>query len=52
MFKDEAGGKQIVEVVGLGAKLCSCKMLNGSEDKKGKGMSKYVTKRSIQFNDY
>ena len=34
MFKDEAGGKQIVEFVGLRAKLYSYKMLNGSEDKK------------------
>ena len=34
MFKDEAGGKQIVEFVGLRAKLYSYKMLDGSEDKK------------------
>ena len=33
MFKDEAGGKQIVEFVGLRAKLYSYKMLDGSEDK-------------------
>ena len=33
MFKDEAGEKQIVEFVGLRAKLYSCKMLDGSEDK-------------------
>ena len=33
MFKDEAGGKQIVEFVGLSAKLCSYKMLDDSEDK-------------------
>ena len=32
MFKDEAGGKQIVEFVGLRAKLYSYKMLDGSED--------------------
>ena len=37
MFKDEAGGKQIVEIVGLRAKLYSYKMLDGSEDKKCKG---------------
>ena len=37
MFKDEAGGKQIVEFVGLRAKLYSYKMLDGSEDKKCKG---------------
>ena len=37
MFKDEDDGKQIVEYVGLRAKLYSYKMLNGSEDKKFKG---------------
>ena len=37
MFKDEAGGKQIVEFVGLRAKLYYYKMLDGSEDKKCKG---------------
>ena len=36
-LKDEAGGKQIVEFVGLRAKLYSNKMLDGSEDKKCKG---------------
>ena len=37
MFKDEAGGKQIVEFVGLRAKVYPYKMLDGSEDKKCKG---------------
>ena len=37
MFKDENGGKQIVEFVGVRAKLHSYKMLDGSEDKKFKG---------------
>ena len=32
MFKEEADGKQIVEFVGLRAKLYSYKMLDGSED--------------------
>ena len=36
MFKDEAGGNQIVEFVGLRAKLYSYEMLDGSEDKKCK----------------
>ena len=52
MFNDEAGGKQIVEFVGLRAKLYSYKMLDSSEDKKCKGMTKNVTKRSIHFDDY
>ena len=47
MFKDDAGGKQIVEFVGLRAKLYSYKMLDGSE-----GVRMNVTKRSIQFHDY
>ena len=52
MFKDEAGGKQIVEFVGLRANLYSYKMLDGSEDKKCKVVTKNVTKRSIQIDDY
>ena len=52
MFKDEAGGKQIVEFVGLRAKLYSHKMLDCSEDKKYKGMTKNVTRRSTEFDDY
>ena len=51
MFKDEAGGKQIVEFVDLKAKLYSYKMLDGSEDKKCKGVTKNVTKKSIEFDD-
>ena len=50
MFKDEAGGKQIVEFVGLRAKLYCYKMLDGSADKKCKGGNKecYKKKYSIQ----
>ena len=48
MFKDEAGGNQIAEFVGLRAKLYSYKMLDGSEDKKCKGVTKSGTKRSIE----
>ena len=52
MFKDEAGRKQIVEFVGLRAKLYFYKMLGGFEEKKCMGVTKNVTKRSIQFDDY
>ena len=52
MFKDEAGGKQIVEFVGLRAKLYSYKMLDDSEDKKCMGVTQNATKRSIEFDDY
>ena len=44
MFKDEAGGKQIVEFVGLIAKLYSYKMLDGSEDKTCKGWQRMLQK--------
>ena len=52
IFLDEDGGKQVVEFVGLRAKLYSYKMLDGSEDKKCKGVTKNVTKRSIKFDNY
>ena len=52
IFKDEAGGKQIVEFVGLRAKLYFYKMLDGFEVKKCKGVTQNFTKRSIQFDDY
>ena len=52
MFKDEAGGKQIAEFVSLRAKLYFYKLLDGSENKKCKGVTKNVTKRNIQFDDY
>ena len=50
MFKDEADGKHIVEFVGLRAKLYSHKMLDGSEDKNCKGVTKkcYKKKYSIR----
>ena len=51
MFKDEAGGKQIAEFVGLRAKLYSYKMDQGKEDKKCKGIKKAVVKKSIRFDD-
>ena len=37
VYMDEAGGKQIVEFVGLRVKLYSYKMLDGSEDKNVRG---------------
>ena len=52
MLKDEAAGKQIVEFVGLKAKLYSYKCLMAPKIKKCKGVTQNVTKRSIQFDDY
>ena len=49
MFKDEAGGKRIVEFVVLRAKLYSCKMLDGSEDETVRGDQEcYRQKYSIR----
>ena len=53
MFKDEAGGKQIYEFVGLRSKLYSYKMFEGQEDhKKCKGVKKSVVKKTITHEDY
>ena len=52
MFKDEAGGEQIAEFVGLRAKLYSYRMDKGTEEKKCKGIKKAVVKKTISFNDY
>ena len=52
MFKDEAGGKQIEEFVGLRAKLYSYKMFEGEEHKKCKGVKKNVIKKSTTHEDY
>ncbi|XP_072048278.1 uncharacterized protein [Amphiura filiformis] len=51
-FKDEAGGKQIAELVGLRAKLYAFRMHKGSEEKKCKGVKKAVVKKKITFDDY
>ena len=52
MFKDEAGGQQISEFLGLRAKLYAYLMAEGVESKKCKGVNKPVLKKSIYFNDY
>ena len=51
MFKDEAEGKQILEFVGLRAKLYSYRMKE-FEEKKCKGVKKAVVRKSINFEDY
>ena len=52
LFKDEAGGQQIVEFVGLRAKLYAYLMAEGKESKKCKGIKKYVVQNSITFANY
>src|SRR5688572_21897764 len=51
LFKDEAGGKQIEEFIGLRSKLYSYKMA-GVDYKKAKGIRKNVVKKSIDHEDF
>ena len=51
MFKDEAGGKQITEFVGLRAKLYAYRM-GDHEEKKCKGIKRNVIKKNITFDEY
>ena len=51
MFKDEAGGKQIEEFVGLRSKLYSYK-LHEKEHKRCKGVKKSVVAKTITHEDY
>ena len=51
MMKDEAGGKQITEFVGLRSKLYSFK-IDEKGEKKCKGVKKSEVKRTINFKDY
>ena len=51
MIKDECGGKQIEEFVGLRSKLYSYRM-SESEEKKCKGVKKDVIKKDITFKNY
>ena len=51
-MKDELGGKIMTEFVALRPKLYSYKKLNGSEDKKCKGIKKCVVKKTLTFEDY
>ena len=51
MMKDECGGKQIEEFVGLRSKLYSYRM-NESKEKKCKGVKKNVIKKEITFQNY
>ena len=52
MYKDEAGGKQIEEFVGLRAKLYSYKLFEGEEHKKCKGIKKNAIKKSMSDEDF
>ena len=52
-FKDEAGGRQILEFVGLRAKLYSFRIDDkGFCEKKCKGVKRAVVNKEIKFEDY
>ena len=52
LMKDQLGGKIMTEFVALRPKLYSYKVLDGSEDKKCKGIKKCVVKKTFTFEDY
>ena len=52
MFKDELGGAIMTEFVALMPKLYSFRILDRGENKKCKGIKKYVVKNSLKFEDY
>ena len=52
MKEDELGGKIMTEFVALRPKLYSYEKLDGSEDKKCKGIKKCVVKKTLTFEDY
>ena len=52
LMKDELGGKIMTEFETLRPKLYSYRKLDGSEDKKCKGIKKCVVKKTLTFEDY
>ena len=52
LMKDELGGKIMTEFEALRPKLYSYKKLDGSEDKKCKGIKKCIVKKTLAFEDY
>ena len=52
LMKNESGGKIMTEFVALRPKLYSYRELDGSEDKKCKGIKKCVVKKTLTFEDY
>ena len=52
LMKDELGGAIMTEFVALRPKLFSYRKLDGTEDKKCKGIKKCVVKKTLTFEDY
>ena len=52
LFKDELGGKIMIEFVGLMAKTSAYLMDDDSEHKKAKGTNKCLIKQGLMFKNY
>ena len=52
LMKDELGGAIMTEFVALRPELYSCRILNGMENKKCKGIKKCIVKKTLTFKDY
>ena len=52
LMKDELGGKIMTEFMALRPRLYSYKKLDGSEDKKCKGIKKCIVKKTLTFEDH
>ena len=52
LMKDELGGKIMTEFMALRQKCYSYKKLDGSEDKKCKGIKKCIVKQTLTFDHY
>jgi hypothetical protein len=52
LMKDELGGKIMTEFVALRPKLYAYKKLDGTEEKRCKGIKRCVVKKGIKFEDY
>ena len=51
-MKDELGGAIMTEFAVLRSKLYSFRKIDGSEDKKCKGIKKCIVKKTLSFEDY
>ena len=51
-MKNELGGKNMKEFIGLREKICNYLKDNNDEDKKAKGTKKCVIKRKLKFENY
>ena len=52
LMKDELGGAIMTEFIALRLKLYSYKVLDGTENKKCKGIKKCAIKKALMFEDY